>query len=232
MANDNFPPIISLTGVDEKTSLESILSLAVRPGVEIAVLYSGSLCGQQPRFPSLEWIARLTSHIETVGGRIALHVCGTIARDQLLQRKLSYITNKVDRILFTGLSISSNEIAHLCDLYPLHTIITQYSESSATCIAAAGVDRANHALLMMRGEMIVPDVVDSLRKNIGYACNLGGSRLSDLLSSIPMGRRHGAWIDMENSLRTPDDRFDIRLATHAVEQLAVWRAKPIDNIAA
>lgn len=232
MANVHVPPIISLTGVGEDTPLNSIISLAARPGVEIGVLYSASLAGRQPRFPSLDWIARLCSSIESCRGRIALHVCGTMARDQLLLRDLSHITDKIDRILFTGLSISNDEISRLCDLYPMHTVITQYSDASATCIANAGLDRDNHALLVSRRDINVPDVAHMLGKAVGYSCNLGGSQLSDLLSTIYSQRRQGAWVDMENSLRTPDDRFDIRLATYAAEQLAIWRDKAVDNIAA
>ena len=72
------PSFISFAGIDNSTDLDDVAKLqTLNYNIEWAVLFSYKLQGQDPRYPSLDFIKRLT---EIPGLNLAAHLCGKYAR--------------------------------------------------------------------------------------------------------------------------------------------------------
>ena len=76
----------ALTGVDEGTDLDEVQALALEfPFAEFGVLCSFSRA-EAGRYPARGWIRRLAESLEArgEGGRFALHLWGSMAREFLV----------------------------------------------------------------------------------------------------------------------------------------------------
>ena len=72
--------ILTFTGVDERTDLGKVLSIAeFYPRVEFGVLV-GSQTGMVPRFPPLPLVEKCKSLQQQGRGSWSVHICGTYAR--------------------------------------------------------------------------------------------------------------------------------------------------------
>lgn len=195
---------ITLTGVDEQTSLVDLKSFVEEfPEVEIGILYTKTPSGRN-RYPSREWILEA---VKTIPKRAALHICGARARDELVNNELSDIVNHVSRVQVNGV-VAIEEMLDLSLQVP--TLITQHTEANK------GIELlyySNHQVLIdsSGGRGIKPEsyTVPDTYLPIGLAGGLGPNNLyEEMIKFAPLCKPNG-WVDMESSLRNEDDLFDL-----------------------
>lgn len=197
---------ITLTGADERTPLDGLQRLVeTYPGVEIGLLYTANPDGRN-RYPSLPWIHQAA---RSLSGRVAIHVCGGAARNELLRGELRSLTAHAPRVQVNG-HVSIDELPLLAR--QAGTLITQHNEHNAALVHQSV---AKHSLLIdaSGGRGISPTQWDRpvTTKPVGRAGGLGPHNLLDELENFAPVAEPGSWVDMENRLRT-NDWFDIDLA--------------------
>ena len=207
-------PILTLTGIDDSTSLATISSLLRLRSCELGILYSASRHDDDGcvnhKYPPRDSIARLLSdHRKLMSDRYAIHICGSLARQQLLQKELNDIIPRDDiRIQVNGI-VSVEELKEICKLYPNQPIITQHFTGNEVLVE---VDCENHSILVdsSRGNGICPIewVRPPTTKPVGFAGGLGPHNVLDLLpkfDGLSLDVKEEVilpyWIDMESSLR-------------------------------
>lgn len=197
---------LTLTGVDESTSISDILDLS-REGVEIGVLYTYDPEGR-PRYPSRKWIDKL---IESEVDCLAIHVCGRKARAEMLGDPAMF--NDVNRIQVNG-KVYPGELERICALQPYEKIITQHQDGLIL------LPFSNHQILVddSGGRGLLPSqwVRPETHKAVGFAGGLGPYNLREELPKIMAIADDLSWIDMESGIRT-DDKFDMKKAMKVVE---------------
>ena len=198
---------VTLTGADERTSLQDLQRLVENPRVEIGLLYSARPEGRN-RYPSRPW---LESTIKALGRRCALHVCGTEARQQLRDGALTPMVAAVGRVQVNGkLSVEEaqaiGEQLHALPNRP--AFITQHCEVNLE-LATAPVK--NHQLLVdsSGGAGVSPKawLRPATSKPAGFAGGLGVHNLLRQLPGIDAAARpgpSGSWVDMESRIRFND----------------------------
>lgn len=212
------PPTITLTGLDERTSVGDAHHLLASPFVEVAFLLTASPEGRN-RYPSLGWLERMT--IEAAG-RCAVHVCGRGARAMLMDRRLAGVLAPASRIQVNGL-LTPGELDQICALYPDHTIIAQYNETNSGALHARAENRA-YLVDGSGGRGIAPAswVRPDVRAHVGFAGGLSAETMPEQLDAIVAASAGNPfWVDLENKLRT-DDWFDVAKAVATVNAFEGW----------
>jgi hypothetical protein len=200
-------PFITVTGADEKTDVGMLQTL----DAEIGLLYTATPEGQN-RYPRKDWIKTASLNLS----RVAIHICGQTARDELLAGALDDLLANAQRLQVNG-TFSIEDCDRICAMYPEKTIITQHNPENQHLLA---VNAENHALLVdaSGGQGISPDVwqhPDS-QKVVGYAGGLGPDNLALELNRISAIAIGSWWVDMEGKLRV-NDWFSCDRARAAVE---------------
>lgn len=202
---------ITLTGADERTSIDALIELVNRfPTVEIGLLYT-TTPENRPRYPSRDWLAKVAA---ALSGRVAIHVCGGLARLELADGHLADLTRHAPRIQVNGrlTAFMAEALARR-----VGTLLTQHTPENAHLLEVAA---SNHAILVdaSGGRGISPGVwaAPATDKAVGFAGGLGPENLQDEYRRLEPIARPGAWSDMESKLRT-EDWFDISLATRCAE---------------
>jgi len=211
---------ITLTGADERTSIDDLVNLLVDfPHLEIGLLYTANPEGRN-RYPSLEWLHKA---IDALQGGSAVHICGGSARKQLLGGELTRLLAPVSRIQVNGV-ITADEVkaASVAIEHPWHPqnrqVITQHQIDNAyLSTLSTFLTSDTHALLVdgSGGRGLSPDkwIRPDSSKRIGFAGGLGPDNLAAELPKIAaIASEHGrSWVDMEGRLRL-GDWFDVGLA--------------------
>ncbi|MCE2724805.1 MAG: hypothetical protein LW865_16240 [Betaproteobacteria bacterium] len=221
--------VITLTGADERTSVTVLQALvASYPSVEIGLLYTATPEGRN-RYPPLDW---LHATAEALTQRVAIHICGRTARQQLLDGKLAGLVSHARRVQVNG-QLSVEELQACASRVP--HLITQHN---ATTRELASVPIATHSLLVdaSGGKGLSPQYwqrpADAGSKPVGYAGGLGPDNLATQLDQIAYvaGESAGqAWVDMEGKLRDESDWFDLDRAARCAQIFEAWRKEPIDR---
>ena len=219
-------PFLTLTGVDENTSISRIKELA-SDGVEFAILLTADPEGRN-RYPQLDFIKYAINKLD---GNCAVHVCGKRARELVMNDlSLNSWLGTVRRIQFNG-ACTEQDVDRWLTEFPTTAIITQHSAKNPS----PRVDDIRHHILVdgSRGRGLTPlkweaPVIGTL-KYVGYAGGLGLDNLHIHLPKIEDAANGKAfWIDMESSLRT-NDWFDAAVAEAVITALTIWRAKANDD---
>lgn len=197
---------ITLTGADESTDLEQLVDLVGRfPAVEVGLLYTATPEGRT-RYPSRAWLQRAAAALTD---RVAIHVCGGGARQELLSGNLTDLTRHAPRVQVNG-PVAVSEAEVLASL--VGTVITQHNESNLPLLE---VRARNHALLIdaSGGRGLSPQAWEPpvTEKLVGFAGGMGPENLAAEYARIYPVSKAGAWVDMEGKLRV-DDRFNMALA--------------------
>lgn len=203
-------PFLTVTGADERTDIAALSKL----DAEIGLLYSATPEGRN-RYPSRQWILSAAQHLP----RCALHICGKLARVELIEGRLDDILPYVQRIQVNGI-VHPEVISSLCKIYGLHVFITQHTPTNK---ALLNVTDKNHVILIdgSGGRGILPTgwpLIDT-PKHVGFAGGLGPDNLQDELSAITKVSKRGWWVDMESKLRV-DDWFSLELAGEVIAQFS------------
>jgi hypothetical protein len=217
---------ITLTGVDAGCPLEELLHLSHQTsGLEWALLYSRERAGTG-RYPSAEWISHCAEGLKRDGHAVALHVCGTAVAHLLNTGALPELRtlSSFSRVQLNGNITDENagNLQRLIENAPL-TLITQYDQNPRL---PQLVNRPlQHQLLFdaSGGRGILRDAWPTPLAgfDFGYAGGLSPENLPMQMARITRAAgAHRFWVDMETSLRTPDNRFcpdRARLALTAIK---------------
>ena len=202
---------ITLTGADERTHIQDLVDLVAKwPAVEIGLLYSHNIDGGN-RYPSRPW---LLTTAQALSGRCALHVCGRMARDELLAGDMADIVAHTPRVQVNGRMTVDETVAAAARV---RLLITQHNNLNPGLLDAPC---ENHQILVdsSGGRGMSPDAwkTPHTKKQVGYAGGMGPDNLGRTLLSLSMIFKGEWWVDMESKLRR-DDWFDIALARRAAE---------------
>lgn len=205
-------PHITLTGVDTQTADRAIEILG--KSAEIGFLYSAT--NQGNRYPELEWSMTRAEMIE----HAALHVCGLIARKDLIEGRLVHSLGPFKRVQVNGpVDIEYVEELLAKDFMRGKHVITQYVHGREW-MAEKFIGACHQVLIdASGGKGITPPVWPNLKttKAVGFAGGLGIENLRRELEKIIPIRRHEWWIDMESKLRDAHDWFDPWEALNVLE---------------
>ncbi len=208
-------PFLTVTGADERTDV----ALLAKLDAEIGLLYTETPEGRN-RYPRWEWIRETSLELR----KASLHVCGRAARAKLMEGTLP--VSGFQRIQVNG-GILALEVEHLCEMYPLHTIITQHHVNNAHLLFVRSI---NHAVLLdaSGGRGISPSAwkTPATEKAVGFAGGLGPDNLTAELQTIGRIARPGWWADMEGKLRV-DDWFSLELAGQCCAQFSSVNIKAV-----
>ncbi len=228
---------VSLTGPDDQTDLSDLHGLSVAyPFVEWALLYVPHNEGA-PRNPTRAW--RQAFFDAGLPGHSAVHLCGSLAFEELLQDRLPDDVLKADRLQLNinarKREFSDEQVLEVyrraLDLGP--DLILQHHGDSAGVIqvflqALGDADRARVHILLdeSRGLGKAPEHwrwPAELGTNVfcGFAGGLGPDNIATVLAQL---QRHGLryWPDMESGLRT-QNQFDTAKAHQVLSAAALVR---------
>lgn len=200
-------PFITVTGADERTDLFRLAKI----DCEVGLLYTATPEGRN-RYPRREWLAEAVKRLP----RVALHVCGRMARNELTLGRLDDLVVNVQRIQLNG-AMLVEECARICQMYRSKTVITQHREENRFLL---DVNSRNHAVLVdgSGGRGILPPLWarPNTAKPVGFAGGLGPDNLAEQLREIAFVAVRPWWVDMEGRLRV-DDWFSCGKAEAAAD---------------
>jgi len=218
----------SLTGVDDRTDLESLDDLAAEfPFAEFAILYSHSRAGNERRYPQRNVIEALSRQAAGGGFRVALHLCGSAVADFVAGRgdvrALASGFGRVQLNFDAGKApFSLPELEGAIRSFP-GKVITQHNDANLR--VSESIRASNHQVLfdasLGRGVEAVewPRPLDG--KTCGYAGGISPERIGRVLGELgPVLSSADAWIDMESRLRNADDLFDLGACRTVLEAVA------------
>jgi phosphoribosylanthranilate isomerase len=212
---------VTITGADDAIDPADLVRLSREfPFVEWGILFSAKRAGVSPRYPSLAWIDRLLSHHADL--RLALHLCGSTARDKMKGRD-PFPTTGFGRVQINGFDVHE---AFLLERAEGHEVILQCRSEAdlqgyATFIAARPNLRASILFDPSGGRGLEPARWPRapLGVRMGYAGGIGPDNVLDVLAAI--GPVEPTWIDMESGVRGDGDRFDLAKVRRVLETMAV-----------
>ncbi len=231
---------VSLTGPDDQTKLEDLGALSAKyPFVEWALLYVPHNEGAA-RNPRQAW--REAFFDAGLPGFSAVHLCGSLAFDQLLSAQLPGDVLRADRLQL-NINARKREFSdeQVLEVYQRALelgpeLILQYHADSADVVqrflrTLGPADRSRvHVLLdESRGLGKAPEHwrwPEELGRSIfcGFAGGLGPDNIEPVLLQL---EQHGLryWPDMESGLRT-NNEFDIAKAERVLQACARMRQRP------
>lgn len=207
--------ICTLTGASSDIPIDDLIARSEgRPWLEWGFLWSPKR-QNSGRYPSAEWVLNALEALSARGIPTAVHLCGDSVKGFLaglpgegkLIRKASRVQLNFslsrDQIDLGILDLRIDEI--------LKPVITQHNPAN---LAATKLSAPNHQLLFDssggRGVSPADWLAPVPGKFCGYAGGLGPHNLEvelERIARVCAGRPFA--IDMEGSLRTPEDRFDL-----------------------
>lgn len=217
--------IVTFTGVDTRTDLGRLQLLQDRyPLAEFGILISASRQGKENRYPEKEFLKELCylSH-----GNLALHVCGSLARNAL-QTDFKEIVEAIggwpitsfDRIQLNGLS-EINGFQPVRALAPglVEEIIIQQNPSrplltgNEILVCNAKVSYLYDGSGGLGKETPFRPLVvkrhNEHETRVGYAGGINPDNVIEKWHEAMQATMHNdLWIDMESGIRT-DDWFDL-----------------------
>ena len=233
--------ILTLSGVDRHTNLEELIAiLREYPWVEVGLLVSDTSTAS--RYWNFAEVADVVSELWSglqdkerlaVGPQVAIHVCGSAARENLLRGgEAADLCRRLDRIQVNG-AVDDDTIKQLLNMWPGTKIITQVkiTDHDLQLPVVRSHVRRSYLVDASGGRGILPARWRAPRldvdprqaiftSNVGFAGGLGPMNLREQLPLIMEQAYHGWWIDMETSLRTdpgPEGRFSLGLAQLAID---------------
>jgi phosphoribosylanthranilate isomerase len=201
---------ITMTGVDASTDL-----FMLPEGIEIGILYTATPKDRK-RYPKSHDIVRMMTYMQMQGRRIALHVCGKTAREELLNSQLMFMTDRVQRIQVNGI-LDAEYVRTVCRMHEDKTIIVQANEKN---LRLCEIFEPNLAMLVDasggRGVSPVEWIRPDTDRPVGFAGGLGPHNIVKELPRIMEVATADWWIDMEGQIRSDDDQFDVFKAIEVV----------------
>lgn len=221
-------PNLTLSGIDEATDRVQLMRLW-QPGVEFGILWTETP-RRRNRYPSNIWIDDLLElevrRLSVKGGlprMFALHVCGRETRDAMVKHDIGVKGRflAASRVQING-TITTEEWPKLRDFLFRHTAVPFIFQWNAANAWLTSVDELpGHVQFLVDGSGgrgLVPErwVAPRVERPVGFAGGLGPKNFTAEMQRLSPLFKPGAWIDMEQSLRSDDDHFDIDLAASVI----------------
>ncbi len=208
---------ITFTGIDEQTPFPELQKL-LAAGVELGILVT-KYPDFRHRYPSTDWVDRTIRELADYGS-IALHICGTDARRDLMNDTFDYILEGVSRIQLNG-QVSPGEAEALIERYPDQAFITQYVGDPTELHRADLGPRHSVLVDESGGRGVLAKDWPLLRttKPVGFAGGLNAKTIPKELPRILKEAKPGWWIDMESGLRDDLDWFSAQKAWETLETI-------------
>lgn len=199
----------TLTGLDALTDLDWVKELYQKcPQLELGILYSANPAGRV-RYPSLHTIKYMVEYLK--GNRLAIHICGSDARKQLLAGELDPLLANVGRVQVNG-KVFEPELPKLAN--KVDNLITQHNPLNSSLL---NVRCKNHQVLVdsSGGRGITPTHWPLLNttKLVGYAGGLSPANLAKELVTL---KNLADWVDMESHVRL-GDVFMVSIAAKCID---------------
>lgn len=230
-------PFLTITGADDRFDTLSLAFLMRDLGVqdvEWAFLISAKQAGCA-RYPTWEWLRSVvaSANHHSIFPRIALHLCGRIARgfaDGLV------LPSILEELAPSRIQINGWEPAHETDSlwlqakkYGVPMILQCRSEQTLqqVCEDVERVGSGTSVLFDVSGGSgrsperwpERPPIAPGVR--VGYAGGITPATVRNVLSQL--GPREGMWIDCESGVRT-NDELDVAKVRQLVENVRAFRA--------
>jgi hypothetical protein len=230
--------MVTITGADDSTDIQHMIALSREfPFVEWGILVSRSQEGGF-RFPGQRWMKNLFLETVELNMKFSMHLCGRWVRELL---KGSALIGELPYAYFACQRIQINTHAHPHELTSRgvdqllgldRDLIFQWDGVNDglalemlqhTSRVAALYDTSGGAGILPGNWPVMDE-----RIACGYAGGLGPDNLIEQLSRIEVaaqGRPY--WIDMERSVRSPDDSIlDLDKVRAVLETACDWRLQP------
>lgn len=226
---------VTFTGADDSTDQAEMLRISREwPQVEWGILFSGNRYGT-PRYPSKEWVSRLSENPAMRNVQLSAHLCGRWVRDLVLDGRLSWWFDHPATIFdryqlnFHGQFHKANRVFSdamngLQETYRSQFI---FQCDGVNDDAVRGyVTKQNLGVPLFDvsgGAGIVPESWPPIWRNkyCGYAGGLGPDNIEGEIERIALAANDAPfWIDMETKVRSEDDRvFDLDKCVAVLEKL-------------
>lgn len=225
-------PILTLTGIDEKTEPSWINAMArtfkkpsMAPALEFAILRSPKI-DASPRYPGRDAIKRITSYVYPEN--LAFHLCGRYAR-MVHSMEWSELCDVVDFSLVNRVQVNSTECDEKAMItlqrFSMHIgkpVIMQWRDSVFPFVPGVNLlqDRSGGRGIVETAWFRPSALCAKARAPIGFAGGLSPENAGAALEwMIPNTARNPFWIDCESSLRTNDwfdqnKAYDMAMAVH------------------
>lgn len=219
----------TLSGVDEATPLFELAVISdLHPFVEWGFLYAPGKQGTRGRHPSMERIQRAFQELPAYVN-LALHVRGEgVARlldaEPMITRLFQQLRARGGRV-----QLDCDFAEWAADRAPLDRFMLDRPDVKFTTRHSARNAPVTQALVGVPNHCVVFDAASgsigpgtwpaaSPMTACGYAGNLGPETLEKALPHIYAAAGHNDfWIELEGSLRDPNDRFDLSAARRCLE---------------
>lgn len=213
---------VTLTGIDNKTDIESLCALQEEyPFVEYGLLISSSLSNKNtnPRYPHLSILKRL----KRKGLHLSCHVCGTAAKAIVTDNDWSQLEKLIgaEKDIFQRIQLNigpfrrfSREIdfpqpwSYLLQLKKYPACYEFYREKPNVY---GFQDNSGGTGTYTKDWMNLDE------QYFGYAGGICAENVKETVQQIEQVCSGDFWIDMESSLRTDGDRFDISKCRQVLE---------------
>lgn len=223
---------VTITGADDAVDPAELAKLSAEfPFVEWGLLWSHTR-EATPRYPSMRWLATASLAAKAHGLKLALHVCGSAARELLggRGRVLDLAEHaRVRRVQVNGYEPGPHVVRAFLEECNAHRVkvILQVRAEEHLQEAAHEAARIEGCLLFdpSGGRGIEPFKWPSapLDATMGYA---GGIRPDNVESVVQRIYEDAGmlvrpfWIDMESGVRDESDRFDLARVRAVLEKAA------------
>lgn len=203
------PAFITFTGADHHTCIDGMIALSKRYPIEWGILFSAAQQGKG-RYPKLDWVAQLLRPAGLKDLQLSAHICGAHSRDILKTGACA-----VDTLLASGVFNRAQINSADKTIDPLAIQAWGKKHGVLPILQARGAFPAAREVQWLLDESggrgLVKDVwPEPLPDGVlhGYAGGLSPENVVKAVDRI--GERAATyWIDMESSLRTADDVFDL-----------------------
>lgn len=221
---------VTLTGVDASTDLQAVRALAREyPWAEFGILLSRTRPAEgERRYPPA---AEIPDMVDDIGphANLALHICGKAVMEFVTgNSEIHDIARRFGRVQlnFTAdrIRFSIGQLDQAIAAFGPKPVITQHNQANIS--VSSSITAPNHQVLFdasggrgVRADGGWPSPIDG--KICGYAGGIGPQTVvSDLERAARAAGGAEHWIDMESSLRTADDRFDLDIVREVLRRVA------------
>lgn len=209
---------VTITGADDRTDVRDLVALSRQfPFVEWGILHSRKRVGS-PRFPTEQWVQKLTHAASEWPIEVAVHLCGAEARAVLDGTgSIPAGFGMARRVQLNGWSLRPTRDLHslraMTEQHDVEVIFQCQSEHllGQAAAEAMAVGRASALFDLSGGRGIESGVFPRppVGLSLGYAGGIGPDNVLGVLKAIgPV--EHDFWIDMESRVRITDDALDMQ----------------------
>lgn len=216
---------VTFTGIDEKTDVQELLKLAHEyPFLEFGILVHLKPTQNENRFTGI----KLLNELQAKGLNLSCHVCGQLTKEIVTKNNWELLYDLLgDHLnLFQRIQLNASRLTKLSSEFQppkAHQIIVQVGSNDILW------EQLKHQENMVRlhdlsgGKGVYSENWPQTDEVFfGYAGGISRLNVVHTLNVLKDINPNNYWIDMEQSLRTPDDWFDLVTCRRIAELCAPY----------